>query len=91
MHGNPFWKPCTFQQVVLVNSFCKRQIYPEIKNQLNVKFQMAIYFYRQPKKLREGNAFTPVCHSVHGRGVRYQFLSHVPFEGLPTRGEGSAY
>ena len=26
------------------------------------------YFYRPQKKLREGNVFTPVCHSVRGGG-----------------------
>ena len=25
-------------------------------------------FYRPPTKLREGNVFTGVCHSVQGRG-----------------------
>ena len=24
------------------------------------------YYYRPPAKLREGNVFTSVCHSVHG-------------------------
>ena len=34
------------------------------------------YFYRPPTKLREGNVFTGVCHSVHGgRGLGYQVLS----------------
>ena len=26
------------------------------------------YFYRPQTKLRQGNIFTPVCHSVHGGG-----------------------
>ena len=32
-------------------------------------------FYRPQTKLREGNVFTPVCHSVHGGGGVFQ---HAP-------------
>ena len=29
---------------------------------------MILYYYLPQTKLQEGNAFTPVCHSVHGGG-----------------------
>ena len=40
--------------------------------QLNTGFCVKSGNYRPRKKLREGNVFTPICHSVHGRGVRGQ-------------------
>ena len=33
------------------------------------------HFYHPPTKLREGNVFKPVCHSVHEGGIWYHFLS----------------
>ena len=38
-----------------------------------------IAYYRPPTKLREGNAFTGVCHSVHGGGEAW--LVPGPFFG----------
>ena len=39
-----------------------------------------LVYYRPPTKLREGNVFTGVCHSVHGgRGTVY--LIPGPFVG----------
>ena len=48
---------------------------------------MILYYYLPQTKLREGNAFTPVCHSVHGGvvlpnreppGLRPYFLTETP-------------
>ena len=58
-----------------------------LENEVNV---LSIY-YRPPTKLREGNVFTNVCHSVHGWGSvglcmmslpRLAAWSHCPAGGL---------
>ena len=36
-------------------------------------------------KLRQGNVFTPVCHSVHGGGVADSPQSRPPWEQTPPR------
>ena len=44
--------------------------FQDLQNSLTfpVLFPFFQYFYRPQTKLREGNVFTPVCHSVHGWG-----------------------
>ena len=43
-------------------------------------------FYRPQTKLRKGYGFTPVCHSVNGRGCLPQCIlgyTHTPWEDTP--------
>ena len=46
-----------------------------------------LYFYRSQTKLREGNVFTPVCHSVHReRGSTHPTDADPPIECRPPGG-----
>ena len=44
-------------------------LFPQYKTISGPQKRHIFYFYKPPTKLREGNVFTDVCHSVHwGRG-----------------------
>ena len=54
----------------------------ENNQSLRVLLEYANHFYRPQRKFREGNVFTPVCDSVHRRGL----CPGISVQGVYVRG-----
>ena len=61
--------------MLLISGGCIRPIHTEQKRKQ--KRKLSLMFTARKRSLGQGNIFTPVCHSVHGRGVVSQHALQV--------------
>ena len=57
---------CTFHECIKLDEFSDAKILTVRPPEGEVGMQNMLGHFPSPKKLREGNVFSPICHSVQG-------------------------